>query len=143
MTKPGNLEFGVIAGDPMGLSAKLWLSPTRAIDAGLGWNTFDDDTNLQLHAYYLFHEFGLLQPRRGLLPVYAGMGARFRFGEDSRFGFRVPVGVQYISESRTVSLFVEAAPVIDFIPDAEVDVNFGVGIRFFFFGPDTQSRGSR
>lgn len=133
MSKPGKLEFGVMGGEPLGLSAKLWLSPTRAIAAGLGWSMLDSDTSLQLHADYLFHNFDLLKPKSGSLPVYYGMGARFRFGEDSRFGFRVPIGVQYISASKTFSLFMEAGPVINFIPTADVDVNFGLGIRFFFF----------
>ena len=143
MTAPGNLEFGVIGGEPLGLSAKLWLSPTRAIDAGLGWSMLDEDTNLQLHADYLFHNFDLFQPARGSLPVFYGMGARFRFGEDSRFGFRVPMGVEYITAGKTLSLFLEAGPVINFIPTADVDVNFGLGIRFFFFQPDKQAKATR
>lgn len=140
MTGPGRLELGVMGGEPMGLSAKLWLSPTRAIDAGLGWSMIGDDTNLQLHADYLFHSFDLLRPVSGSLPLYAGMGARFRFGEDSRFGFRVPIGIEYISASRTVSLSLEAGPVINFIPTADVDVNFGLGMRFFFLQPDDKSK---
>jgi hypothetical protein len=34
----------------------------------------------------------------GSLPLYAGLGARVRFGEDSRFGLLAsPLGMQYIS----------------------------------------------
>ncbi|MDH3601424.1 MAG: hypothetical protein OEU26_17570 [Candidatus Tectomicrobia bacterium] len=133
ITEPGKFELGVIGGDPLGVSAKLWLTPTRAIDAGVGWTLIGDDTNLQLHADYLFHNFDLVKVDKGSLPVYSGLGTRFRFGEDSRFGIRVPIGAQYITASRTFSLFLEVAPIISFIPEAEVDLNVGLGIRFFFF----------
>jgi hypothetical protein len=133
VTEPGKFEMGIIGGDPLGLSAKLWLTPKRAIDAGLGWSTLGSGDNLELYADYLFHNFDVLKLDKGALPLYAGLGARVRFGEDSRFGFRVPLGVQYISVSTTISLFLEVAPIISFIPDAEVDFHAGIGIRFFFF----------
>ena len=133
VTEPGKFELGIFGGEPLGLSAKLWLTPTRAIDAGVGWNLVGDDTNLEFWADYLLHSFDVLRVDSGALPLYAGFGARVRFGEDSRFGFRVPLGTQYISASRTISLFLEVAPIISFIPDAEVDFHAGIGIRFFFF----------
>jgi hypothetical protein len=133
ITEPGKFELGVIGGNPLGISAKLWLTPTRAIDAGVGWTLLGDGTNLQLHADYLFHNFDVVKVDKGSLPLYSGLGARFRFGTDSRFGIRVPIGAQYITASRTFSLFLEVAPIISFIPDAEVDLNVGLGVRFFFF----------
>ena len=133
ITKPGKFELGVIGGEPLGLSAKLWLSRTRAIDAGLGWSLIGEDTNMQLHADYLFHSFDVVKVDKGSLPLYYGLGGRVRFGEDTRFGVRVPMGVQYISSSKTFSLFLEVAPIISFVPDAEVDLNVGLGARFFFF----------
>lgn len=120
-------EIGIIAGSPSGLSVKYWVAPRSAIDAGGGWS-FDED-RLELFADYQFHYllFGL---ERGTLPLYFGLGGALQITDDESFlGIRVPLGGSYIFQGPPISLFVEVAPIMEFIPETEFDWAAGVGIR--------------
>jgi len=35
-------ELGAIFGEPTGISAKIWISPTDAVDFGFGWSIGGD-----------------------------------------------------------------------------------------------------
>src|SRR5689334_8971191 len=91
---------GVILGEPTGISAKFWLDKTEAIDAAAAWS-FGNQDSLQLHANYLLHRYDAffgIDPQYGKLPLYFGLGLRYKSGEnggDDRFGVRVPIGVTY------------------------------------------------
>ena len=69
----GDFGAGVILGNPTGATAKLWLTDSQALDAGLGFST-----GLALYGDYLWHSWKVLpQPSQGKLPVYLGLGAQF------------------------------------------------------------------
>lgn len=139
----GDLGLGIIIGEPTGLSSKLWLSPKSAVDGGLAWS-FEGHGSLYLHLDYLRHDFNLIHVDKGKLPLYYGIGGRLLFLEGSRwwrdphvshefhFGLRIPVGLEYILSGNKVGLFLEIAPVLDLTPSTELDVNGGIGIRYFF-----------
>jgi hypothetical protein len=95
--QPGTFGLGPLLGEPMGLTAKLWLSDHSAVDAGGAWS-FVDIEGFQLHADYLFHKFDLFHPAKGELPLYFGVGGRVKFPEhgDNRAGIRAPVGLAYL-----------------------------------------------
>jgi hypothetical protein len=128
----GDVEIGLILGEPTGLSAKLWMTGNTAFDLGVAWS-FGEGGNFHLHGDYLFHNFDFFDVDTGSLPVYFGIGGRVRLqDEDSRVGLRIVIGLEYILESAPVSFFFEVAPIVDFAPETEADVNGGIGVRYIF-----------
>ena len=132
------IGIGIIAGDPTGISLKQWLNDKTAVDAGIGW-TFSGEDSFHLHADYLIHNFEILEngKMKGSLPIYYGIGGRYRYeeddgGGDSVFGVRVPVGISYIFPEAPVDIFFEVVPVLDLFPDTELEINAGVGVRYYF-----------
>ncbi len=124
---------GVILGEPTGLTVKHWVSDITAFDAAAGWS-FEGRTSLHLHANYLFHDFDMIPVEKGHLPVYAGLGARFkgREGRSDRLGVRVPVGLAYHVEEIPLEVFGEVVPILDLTPDSRFSLNAAIGVRYFF-----------
>ena len=136
----GPLGLGVILGEPTGFSGKYWLDANRdrAIDFGLAWS-LSDDVGFHIHGDYLLHNYSLLRDAfhvtKGKMPLYYGLGARFQLGEghhDDETGLRIPVGMSYLFADVPVDVFAELAPVVNFIPDTELDLEGGIGARFYF-----------
>lgn len=123
-----NTEIGLILGEPTGLSLKFWQSNTSAFDAAVAWS-FGDNESVHLHADYLRHNW--LDVNEGSLALYYGLGARALLSDNSRFGARIPVGLQYILPNTRLSLFFEVAPTLNLIPSTSFGVNGGLGIRVF------------
>jgi len=136
------LGIGVIAGEPTGLTAKYNIDAKMSIDGGIGWNTSGDD---EIHFYgtFLYHMYDLIKVPKGNLPLYFGGGFRFLNREnkdyrnnddddDDKFGIRIPVGVEYQFENLPLGAFAELAPVVNLTPDTDLDIEGGIGIRFFF-----------
>lgn len=125
--------LGFILGEPNGLSGKFWLGNNTALDAALAWSTFDDEDAMHLQLDHVWHDFGLLDVDQGSLPVYYGIGGRIALRDgDDRVGVRFPLGLSYIFKSRRADVFMEVAPTLDLSPDTDVDVEGGVGVRYFF-----------
>jgi len=122
---------GAILGEPLGASFKTWLSETTAIDAGIGYASYDDG-GLQLHSDYLWHKFDLFNAGSGRLPLYFGLGARVKFADDTHVGLRGPVGVSYMFDTTPIDIFGEVAPILDFTPNWRVEWNVAVGARYWF-----------
>lgn len=133
VNQAGSFGLGPMIGEPIGLTAKLWLSPKTAIDAGAGWSFVDPD-GFQLHGDFLFHKFDLFHPARGQLPLYFGVGGRVKFVEhgDNRAGIRVPVGLSYLLPTSRLEVFAEVAPILDVAPTTSLEWNGGVGVRYYF-----------
>ena len=131
-TGPGYFELGVILGEPTGISAKMWFDRNTAVDGAVSWSLKDNDEDLYLHADYLWHDYGLINDPSGLLPLYYGIGGRVVLANDTRFGARVPVGISWMLNGTPLDLFIEAAVILDIIPETEFEMNGGIGIRFIF-----------
>ena len=128
----GIWELGVILGEPTGLSAKYWTSRINAIDFGAAWS-FQGDGQFHFHCDYLFHNYEFFQVDPGSLPIYFGIGGRVRFDDDdSRIGLRLVLGAEYLTDAYPMSVFFEIAPIVDFAPETEADLNGGIGIRYIF-----------
>lgn len=133
--------IGVVLGDPTGLSYKNWVSENQAFDLGAAWS-FTGDQSFTLFGDYLLHNFSILNnikfvsklsDRSGNFPLYFGAGARIRFDDDdTEFGIRIPVGVSYFTKEHPLELFGEVVPIVDLAPDTDVEINGGVGVRFYF-----------
>jgi len=130
--------LGVIVGEPTGLSLKYWLDDELAIDGAAAWS-FSENDSFQLHGDYLIHNYELLGADE--LPCYYGLGARIKLKDsdgrgrnedDTIFGIRFPLGITYLFDEAPLDLFVELVPVLDLAPDADVDINAAIGLRFYF-----------
>ena len=132
---------GVILGEPTGISLKHWMSPNTAIDGAAAWSLEGAD-EFQFHADYLFHNFSALQQDlKGQGSVYYGVGGLVRFKEDNgkgddnddtEVGIRFPIGIDYFLKQWPADIFMEIAPILDLLPGTEIDLNAGVGIRYYF-----------
>lgn len=128
----GKFGLGIIVGEPTGVSMKLKLSSTSAIDAAAGWS-FVKYGSLHLHADYL-NEITRLASE---VPFYIGIGGRLKTNnnekhEDTRLGVRVPFGINYEPSSTPVDLFFEVVPVLDLAPSTDLNLNAAIGVRYYF-----------
>jgi hypothetical protein len=128
--------LGIIVGAPTGLSAKSWLTKATAFDIAAAWSfktsKNDHDTEVQFHANYLYHNFGLIPVPKGDLPLYYGIGARANIGHDTRLSVRIPIGVDYMFENAPVDAFIEIVPMLDLAPATQFDLDAAIGARFWF-----------
>ncbi len=122
---------GIIVGEPTGVSIKSWQSPTRALDIGIAWS-FADEDDFHVHADYLWHNFSVFAPKKGQMPFYYGVGGRVKFTSKTRVGIRGVLGIAYIFPNEPFDIFLEVAPLFDFVPDTDFTFNAAIGFRFFF-----------
>lgn len=125
--------IGLIIGEPTGISGKYWTGQTTAFDGGVAWS-FVDNGALHIHSDFLKHIFDLIPVGSGDLPLYFGGGARISVGEEFRFGIRGVVGLNYMFENAPVDVFIEFAPIFDFVPGTAFAMNGGIGVRYFLQG---------
>lgn len=131
MAQGRGFGIGVILGEPSGIALKEWVGPTTAFDGAVAWS-FRNEAAIHLHADYLIHKFGLLKVEEGSLPIYFGIGARLKLGEDASLAVRVPVGVDYLFAHDPLDIFLELVPMLVLTPSTEAQVSGGLGIRYFF-----------
>lgn len=123
--------LGVILGEPTGFSFKGWIDSRSAIDAAIAWS-FSHQTTLHVHVDYLLHTEGLT--KRSDIPAYYGIGGRIKvggFGGD-RIGVRFVGGLVYYVPGSPVDIFGEIVPIMDFAPSIDVQLNVGIGARYYF-----------
>lgn len=142
--------LGVAVGDPTGLVGKVWVSPTNAIDFGLGfqhygWRHCDVDGN---HCDYAYREFSvnvdyLWQSNLVKGPVqldwHIGAGGRmYSFGNDNRYehdfdlAARMPIGLDLMFRNPNfLEVYFEVAPVLFLLP-LDFELEGALGVRFYF-----------
>lgn len=125
------IGLGIIVGEPTGISFKYWTSSTTAFDAALAWS-FIDEGAFHIHADYLLHSFYLITVPEGKLPFYYGIGGRLKTSGDTRFGVRVPVGLDYLFQTTPIDIFLEVVPILDLTPKTDFKINAALGARYFF-----------
>ncbi len=125
----GKFGLGIILGEPTGISAKLWITGTTAIDGAVAWS-FANKSAFHIHADFLIHNFGVFGK---VVPLYYGIGGRIKFREDeTRLGVRIPVGVAYDIPSTSIDLFLEIVPLLNLNPSTSFTLNSAIGGRFHF-----------
>lgn len=141
--------LGLELGDPTGLSAKLWVAPTNAIDFGLGFWGFgvnagcwrDGNGNLHCDNFSTgtFNADYLWQSNivRGTaqLDWHLGVGGRAIWfsgcnGDCFDFGGRAPIGLDLMFQNPNfLEIFFEIAPALYVIPNPFLAFEGGLGIR--------------
>jgi hypothetical protein len=124
-----NFGIGIIAGDPTGLSAKLYTGHVNAVDFAAAWS-FKGSGHLLLQADYVWHS-SLSKTSSGLFALYYGIGGRIIFSDDPSVGLRIPIGIDYVFSTAPVDIFLEVVPVLDLIPSTNFYLNGGIGVRFW------------
>ena len=133
----GNFGLGIVLGDPTGISGKYMLSKGRAIDGAVAWD-LAGESDFHLQSTYLFHHFGAFHIDNVPIDVYYGPGLRFinrdrRFEDDeSSLAIRAPVGLRYFFQEPSIEVFAEVALALSVVPATEVDLDLGVGARYYF-----------
>lgn len=123
--------LGAILGEPTGLSAKLWTSPTTAFDAGLAYS-FRRNGHIHVHVDYLWHFSHVISGPERFVP-FVGLGGRLSGGKSSGvLGVRFVGGLAWYPRDSPLEVFGELAPILDVIPATEFSANGGLGLRFYF-----------
>ncbi len=131
--RPQDAGFGLgaVFGEPTGISAKNWVAPENAVDAGLAW-AFGKGGMFHIHMDYLWHFRDVIRSQERFV-LYAGIGGRVAFGsEPGIMGVRIPVGIEFWPRGIPLDVFMEVAPILDVVPSTTGSLNGGVGIRYFF-----------
>lgn len=125
--------IGIIVGEPTGLDAKLWLTERSALQSAAAWS-FSSNSSFHFHLDYILHRFDVFDLESGRLPLYYGIGGRFRVREDADddLGLRVPIGINYMFANDPFDVFVEVVPILDLVPDTDFDLNAAIGGRWYF-----------
>lgn len=132
--------LGIILGEPTGLNGKFWLSNRTAFDAAIAWSSSrHEHSHFLFQGDFVYHNFRVLkrafEVSRGDLPLYYGVGARLgsgRYDHDDEFGIRFVAGMAYLFPTAPFDMFVEVAPIMNLIPETELDGSAAVGVRFWF-----------
>ena len=144
--------LGLELGDPTGLTAKLWIAPTNAIDFGLGFWGFgvnagcwrdgagnlhcDNFSNGTFNVDYLWQSN--IVRGTAQLDWHIGGGGRMIWiggcsGECFDLAARMPVGLDLMfSNPSFVEIFFEIAPAFYVVPGFWFDIEGGLGARFYF-----------
>jgi hypothetical protein len=132
LAQNNDFGLGLMLGDPTAISFKKWTGNKTAFDGGVGWS-FRHDGSFHVHADYLIHSFNLINVERGKAPLYFGLGARLSTEAETKFGFRIPLGVSYIFERSPLDVFFELVPLFDLVPSTDFGgLEWSIGIRYYF-----------
>jgi len=124
--------LGIIIGEPTGLSAKFWTSSETAINLGLGYSFTSSNSIIDFYGDYVFHNKNMLKAEETFV-VFYGPGASLKIRENnSRLGVRGVIGILWFPSGINIDLFIEAAPILDIIPETKFDFAGGVGGRYYF-----------
>jgi len=128
-----DLGVGVILGDPTGLSAKYWTNASNAIDLAVGYSFIGPSEGVGIHIDYLYHVDNLIKSKEPLV-VYYGYGLRIRILDDhpNIFGVRGVGGILWYPKNLPLDVFAEIVPSFRLLPNADLDLSFGIGSRYYF-----------
>lgn len=131
------IGFGIVAGDPTGITAKGYIGPKLAIDGIASWSFVDEAFTLIGDVTYEFFNLSV-NSNTVSVPFYAGAGAKLAFDQGGKnngktaFGIRAPVGIAVQWLNHPVEIFIEAGPGVEVAPSTEFDLTGGIGARYYF-----------
>lgn len=137
--------LGIIIGEPTGISAKYWTSPTNAFDFALGWGWGGDriggrykgyytgGPRVHFHMDYLWHSFEAIRSEERF-PLYYGIGGRINTGAgyNSSFAVRGVIGIAWMPRNTPVDIFIELAPSLQLTSETGFAIDGGLGARYYF-----------
>lgn len=126
--RQGNFGIGLQAGDPSGITFRLYPAPRFSYDFLVAWD-LDNIFFLNVHGFW---ERPIPDSR---LRYFLGPGGLFGVdkldgGNDVVLGISATVGLNFYVERFEV--FLQATPKLNVVPNRKGDVDGGVGLRFYF-----------
>lgn len=140
--------FGIILGEPLGGTAKIWTANDQAVAASIGGNSYFG--SLRIGADYLWH-FDVFHSQ--IVKMYAGPGLVVGFGTGREYLFykykgdhyyfyerdndqagiamRVVAGLNITPRRTPIEIFLELGPLIGISPFFGVALDVAAGIRFY------------
>lgn len=134
--------IGVIGGEPVGATMKVWFNPYVGMDVAAGADfgypsrrvfAYDVPASFQTHIELLVH-VPVIRTRGPRMPVYVGAGAKFNW----RAGFqgvraRTPIGLCWLLPRKPFpwEVFFEFAPTWGRNP-RPFDPDASMGVRYYF-----------
>ena len=123
----GRLGVGGVLGVPFGVTGKYWLDGRRAVQSHIGVS----DGDLSVATDLLFHYDQVLpRKREGRLPLYLGLGAKYKAERKTFGGVRLVAGVAMFKGP--VEIFAELAPVWRVAPSHGGAFDGAFGVRRYF-----------
>ena len=125
--------IGLMIGQPTGFTAKNWMNENNALDFALGFSFAKNYSGINMHSDYLWHSYNAIQSSEKFV-LYYGPGLSLRTGRNGngQFGIRGELGLEWISHSVPIDVFIEIAPVFNFIASTDFGIDAGFGARYYF-----------
>lgn len=136
--------FGLVLGEPTGLTIKYWLNKENALTASLGASYFGAP---RIGVDYLWH-FDVF--KSNIVKMYAGPGlvlgigegrgfwykekhGKFYFRSDGETGiaFRGVFGLNIVPRNTPLEIFLELGPLVGISPTSGSAIDAALGIRFY------------
>ncbi len=121
------LGLGLQIGEPTGVSVKGWLSHKGAFQLGIGWPTMSQTSGMAVSAEYLWHSYALSS--REWFPLSYGLGGIFG---NNLIAARGIFGLAWWPHRSSIDIYLQIAPALYFKPSSTFELDFGLGIRYFF-----------
>ncbi len=128
-TEKGKFGAGLILGVPFGGTGKYWLDDMKAFQGALGAS--DGDLTMTGDLLWHFDEW-LPRKKEGKLPLYAGLGVKYKAEARDFVGIRFVGGLALYSKDHRTELFFEGAPVLRLSPSEGAAFDGAAGIRRYF-----------
>jgi len=130
----GVFGLGLEVGDPgaWGVAGKIWIDKENAFQpvVKLGEGT----TTLQLD--YLYHNYSIIHPKNGELPIYIGFGGDLALQSSVAIAPRGVVGISYLFDRADVpvDIYVQLVPLLWFYSggSSNFQVDGELGSRYYF-----------
>ncbi len=124
------IGYGLILGEPTGISAKGWLNGSLAVSAALAWSVVEQD-RFQVQSDLLWHNLRLMTFAGTPFPLFAGVGTLVRFGDSYHFGIRVPAGGIFLIKPLGLDISVEVAPKYEILQNRGFGLDAGMSVRYY------------
>lgn len=124
------LGAGVVLGVPFGVTAKYEFDTRYAAQSHLGVS----EGNFTMNVDFL-RNFDKVLPRKvpgTRLPLYAGLGLKFKTERETFVGIRFVGGVSMFHSKKPIEFFAEIAPVLRLAPREGGAFDGAVGVRRYF-----------
>jgi hypothetical protein len=124
--------IGIVLGQPTGVSYRMDLANSQAIDAVLAWRLGQNEYVL-VHADYLWIKPKLVGPREFTADFYYGVGAILALPKDDvAAALRLPAGLSHKFSDPNLEVFTELAIAFTLVPETDFDIVGGVGLRWWW-----------
>jgi hypothetical protein len=130
-TAKASLGIGVNLGDPTALDIRV--GQQKTLEGMAGWSLRTDGrSSFVLVGNMLFHgsSLGRESPISGIFP-YAGIGLGFWHNGDQGAWLQVPLDIDF-RFSVPVEVGFHIDPGMDVVPNTDVTVHWGLGVRYWF-----------